>query len=374
MKNPLDHRAKPAKRSDQTPGSAPGLLVAPEGSPPPRLDVLISGDGNWAPHENISLDTLRSLKNSLGENQWLWVDVNGLGDAELISEVGQLFRLHRLALEDGMNLRQHPGTTSYEDMQFTVLQVPHLVEDQLGFEQVSLYLGQGFLVTLQVDSASKLAPIWERFKKGAPRMIQSRVDYLFYVAMDMLVDIAFPILEAFDERSELLEERLLDGEGASCVNEIHALRREVMILRRIFWNQSLVPDQLMKLEQSWLAADTLPYFRDVQDHAMRALARADHLREISTSLFDLQRSISGNQLNEVMKVLTIISTIFIPLTFIAGVYGMNFDPDISGWNMPELYWKYGYLFAWALMIGSGLTMMLLFRRYGWIGKRSHRRK
>jgi magnesium transporter len=374
MKNPLDHRAKPAQRSDQTPGSAPGLLVAPEGSPPPRLDLLISGDGSWTSHEKISLDTLRTLKESMAGNQWMWLDVNGLGDAELIMEVGHLFGLHRLALEDGMNLRQHPGTTSYEDMQFTVLQIPYFEDDELGFEQVSLYLGKGFLVTLQAEEASKLEHIWDRFEKGAPRLLQSKVDYLFYVAMDILVDLAFPVLETFDERAEELEERLLDGEGASCVNEIHELRREVMILRRIFWNQSLVPDKLIKLEQKWLAEDTLPYFRDVKDHGMRSLARANHLREISASLFELQRSISGNQLNEVMKVLTVISTIFIPLTFIAGVYGMNFERDAGKWNMPELYWEYGYLFAWGLMILSGVAMMLLFRRYGWLGKGPRRRK
>ena len=344
------------------------MLIAPEGSPAPQMDVLISGDGKWSFDAAVSLEALQNKKDGLTEGQWIWLDVNGLGDAALIAEIGVIFGLHRLAMEDVMNLHQHPNTTSYEDVQFTVLQVPELIEGELDFEQVGLFLGPRFLVTFQAEAVSQLKSIVERFKKGAPRLPQSQVDYLFYVAMDVLVDQSFPVLDFFDEQAEELEGRLLMGESGSRSNDIHQLRREIMILRRILLNQSLVPDQLIRLSQVWLAPDTLPYFRDVKDHAMRALGMADQLRDSSTALFDLQRAVSSDQLNEVIKVLTIISTVFIPLTFIAGIYGMNFDTQASRFNMPELGWRFGYAYVWLLMFCCGAAMLGLFWRLGWIGR------
>lgn len=368
MKNPLDHRARPATHSERKAGSAPGMLFAPEDSPAPRIDVVISGDKKWAMHTEVSLSALAELKMGLQENQWIWVDVNGLGDAHLIAEIGYLFELHRLAMEDVMNLHQHPNTISYDEIQFTVLQVPEWVDEELEFEQVGLFLGPQFLLSFQAESVSQLNGVVERLEKGAPRLMQSRVDYLFYVAIDLLMDQSFPILDYFDERNEEIEGQLLSGETESRSNEIHQLRREIMILRRILLNQSLVPDQLIRLHQDWLEKDTLPYFRDVKDHALRALGLADQLRESTTALFDLQRAVSSDQLNEVIKVLTIISTVFIPLTFIAGIYGMNFNPEASALNMPELQWKYGYPYVLVLMGFIGIAMLCFFWRLGWIGR------
>jgi magnesium transporter len=199
--------------------------------------------------------------------------------------------------------------------------------------------------------------------------MQSQVDYLFYVAIDLLVDQSFPVLDYFDERSEAIEGQLLSSDTDSRSNEIHQLRREIMVLRRILLNQSLVPDQLIRLHQDWLAQDTLPYFRDVKDHAIRALGLADQLRDSTTALFDLQRAVSSDQLNEVIKVLTIISTVFIPLTFIAGIYGMNFNPEASGLNMPELNWRMGYPYVLLLMGLTGIAMLGFFWRLGWIGRK-----
>lgn len=374
MKNPLDHRAQPASHSERKPGAAPGLLIAPEGSPPPRMDVLISGDGGWQLEREVSLEQVKAQKDSLAEGQWLWLDVNGLGDAHLIAEIGSLFGLHRLALEDVMNLHQHPNTTGYEEVQFTVLQVPEIVDGELEFEQVGLFLGPRFLITFQAESVSQLAGVIERFEKGSPRLLNSKVDYLFYVAIDLLVDQGFPVLDVFDARAEVIEGSLLSDDRISASGDIHQLRREAMILRRVLVGQSLVPDQLIRLSQDWLEHDTLPYFRDVKDHAMRALGMAEQLRETSTALFDLQRAVSGDRLNEVIKVLTIISTVFIPLSFIAGVYGMNFNGEASSLNMPELQWKFGYLYVWVLMFCVGSVMLSFFWRLGWIGRGSRKTK
>lgn len=370
----MDHRGQPAQRQEKKPGSQPGLLVAPEGSPRPRMDVLMSGNGDWSLKREIDLEDLKATRASQPEDQWIWLDVNGLGDAELIAEVGQLFRLHRLSLEDALHLGQRPKTESYEDFQYTVLQVPYLHEGELGFEQVSLFMGRDYLVTLQADPASELEGLYARFKRGAPRMIHSKVDYLTYAALDMLVDQGFPLLEEYDRRIEILEEKLLSRETRSIIEDIHELRGDLMVLRRVLWNQAKVPDVLIKMAQDWLEEGTRPYLRDVQDHAHQTLGLADQLREASTALYDLQHSVNSNQLNEVMKVLTILSTLFLPLTFIVGVYGMNFDGEASPWNMPELDWRYGYPFAWGLMLFSVGMMLWMFRRLGWIGRREWKKK
>jgi magnesium transporter len=374
MKNPLDHRAQPREQADRTPGAAPGLLVAPAGSPPPRLDVLVSGNGKWTLHREVALADVKGFKEGCSESEWIWVDVNGLGNAGLIADIGELFGLHRLGLEDAMNLHQRPKTEAYDDVQYTVLQVPYIQGDELEFEQVSIFLGQGFLVTFQANPESKLSGIYQRFEQGAGRLTNSRVDYLFYAVMDALVDHSFPVLEYFDEREEDLEEQVFSSRSRDVIEDIHDVRKEIMVLRRVLWNQSLVPDYLIKMQQGWLADDTKPYLRDVQDHAHRALGLVEQLREASTGLFDLQNSMNSAQLNEVMKVLTIISTVFIPLTFIVGVYGMNFNPEVSRLNMPELNWKFGYVYAWCLMTLSGTGMVWMFRKKGWIGSQAGKRR
>lgn len=374
MRHKVDHQGAPGEASDRKPGAAPGLLVATEGSPPPRLDAVVSGDGTWSLERDVTLERVEALREGLKERQWLWLDVNGLGDAEVIAKVGTFFGLHRLGVEDALNPHQRPKTEAYEDVQFTVLQVPSLVEGDVEFEQVSLFLGERFLLTLQAKSATCLGALYDRFKRGAPRLTGSQVDYLFYASLDVLVDHDFPVLEALDERVEALEDAIFLRQGGSVLEELHAARSNVVVLRRMLWNQAMVPDTLIKMPLSWLREDTLPYLRDVQDHAHRARGLAEQLREAATGLFDLHNSMSGAQLNEVMKVLTIIATIFIPLTFIAGIYGMNFENEASPWNMPELQWRYGYLFAWGLMGVSALVMLWMFRRKGWIGGSRRRRK
>jgi len=366
MENPLDIQAKVVLASERGPGAAPGLLVAPEGSPPPRLDVVIWSVDRMKRRSSLSIEQVKDFYVGLKEGEKLWLDINGLGDAGLIAEIGVLFGLHRLSVEDAMHLHQHPNAQTYEDFLFTVLQVPEWEEDELDFEQVSIWLLGRVLITMQAKEASALENVHTRFKVKGTRLLQSGVDYLYYVILDTLVDSAFPVLDILDEKAESLEAMLLKEGNKVEIAELHDLRGEVMQLRRVLWNQVRIPDQLLKQLTTDLPSDTLPYLRDVQDHAYRALDLADHLRESGAALLDLHRSVSSAHLNEVIKLLTIISTIFIPLTFIVGIYGMNFDPDVSPFNMPELDWTYGYPFAWGLMILSGLLMLILFRRKGWL--------
>ncbi|MCC5849979.1 MAG: magnesium/cobalt transporter CorA [Verrucomicrobia bacterium] len=356
-----------APMTGRIPGAAPGQLIPPEGSPPPVMDAMVSGDGTHVVHENVDLARVASLRTSLAPNQWLWLDINGLADVELIAGLGDLFGFHRLSLEDTLNLHQRPKVDVYDDVHYLVLQVPFLTGDGLDFEQISLFVGENYVVSLQAYETKRLMAIRDRIVHGSGRLANGGTDYLTYVALDILVDQVFPVLARIDETMDTLENRLLDGPSRDQVSEIHFLKSQVTRLRRMLWDQCLLLQSFPGLEEEWVREATRPYYRDVRDHAERALGLAEQQREACAGLYELHHSVVGSQLNEIMKVLTIISTIFIPLTFIVGVYGMNFDPERSVWNMPELNWKYGYLFSWGLMMSCALGMVMLFRRRGWIG-------
>ncbi len=360
----LSASASPKRRM---PGAAPGQLIAPEGSPPPVMDVVVSGNGTHLFHENVDLAKVADLRASLGPDQWMWVDVNGLGDVEFIAGLGDLFGFHRLSLEDALNFHQRPKVDVYDEVYYLVLQVPFHVEDDLEFEQISIFVGEGYLVSLQAYETKRLTAIRERIVHGSGRLAKGGTDYLTYVALDILVDQVFPVLAWIDETMDVLESRLLEGPSKDQIADIHFLKSQVTRLRRMLWDQGLLLQSFPGMEEDWVREETRPYLRDVRDHAGRALGLAEQQREACAGLFELHHSVVGAQLNEIIKILTIISTIFIPLTFIVGVYGMNFDPEKSAWNMPELGWKYGYLFSWALMISCAWGMMALFRRRGWIG-------
>jgi len=310
-------------REQRIPGAAPGILLPPEDSPEPVIDVVISGDRRQCLHENVSVAEVKRLYGELGDQQWIWVDVNGLADVEVIEGLGEVFGFHRLSLEDALHLRQRPKADPYDGYQYLVVQVPYFQEDVLDFEQVSLFVGKHFLVTLQAYRVNQLEALYKRIGRKGGRLIHSKTDYLAYAAMDVLVDQVFPALARLDEGVDTLEDQLLKAVGKDWAAEIHRLRRDVTSLRRILWNQVLLLQHLMGPGTDWIQKETRPYFRDVLDHAERALGLSEQQRETCSGLFELHNSVNSAQMNEIIKVLTIISTIFIPLTFIAGIYGMN---------------------------------------------------
>ncbi len=365
-KHPFDHVGVIGLPEARQPGAAPGLLVAPEGSPLPVIDLVVSGNGRCERFLAVTVEDVAARWAARAKDQWIWVDVNGLGDAEVVAALGKLFGFHRLSLEDTLHLRQRPKYEDYEDYDYLVVQVPFFAdESELAFEQVSLFFGEHAVVTFQAFEASRLAALVERMSRGGSRLTSSGTDYLAYAALDVLVDWAFPVLEAFDERIESMEERLLERHSRALVSEIHRLRVQVSALRRVCWSLRQVPEAFLQAESPWIKADTRPYLRDVKDHVQRILDLAEQQGNACSSLFDLHLSVSGGELNHVMKVLTVLSTFFLPLTFIAGLYGMNFDPDISPWNMPELRWTLGYPFSLGLMFASCAGLYWMFKRKGW---------
>jgi magnesium transporter len=289
----------------------------------------------------------------------------GLGNIDLIRRVGELFQLHPLALEDALHRGQRPKAEDYAQHGFVVLQHPAVdPEDRrVRMTQIALFFADPFVVTLQADGGDVLAPLRERLAQPAARSLTA--DYLAYTIMDFVVDSAFPVLEAFGDQVETLEERATRARRPEDIQDLHRLRRDLLHLRRVFWPQREVMAHIMREGELRFAADTRLYLRDLYDHAVQVLDVVESYREMVVSLVDLDLSRLSIRLNEVIRVLTVISTVFMPLSFIASVYGMNFDRR-SPWNMPELGWQYGYLAVWALMIGVTVAMILFFRRKKWL--------
>ncbi|MEK7703525.1 MAG: magnesium/cobalt transporter CorA, partial [Myxococcota bacterium] len=301
----------------------------------------------------------------------LWLDVVGLGDAELVLELGSLFALHSLALEDAVNVHQRPKAEDYGDSVYVVLRMPSLV-GSLDLEQVSFFLGTDFVITLQQHAGDLFGPVRERIRHDKGRVRQHGADYLAYALIDAIVDHYFPILEQYGERLDTLEERILARPEPASVSEVHAIRHELYALRRALWPTRDALAELGRTEATAISHETQLFLRDCHDHAVQLIDMVEACRELAASLMDLYLSGLSQRMNEVMKVLTLIATIFMPLAFVAGLYGMNFDPAASPWNMPELRWPFGYAFALALMASIAGGMLGYFRRKGWLGDRVSR--
>ncbi|PWG65805.1 magnesium/cobalt transporter CorA [Sediminicurvatus halobius] len=346
-------------------GTAPGTLVAPPGARPPTINVMAYGDDELIERADVSLDEVERL---LGRHALVWVDVRGLGDAETIAQLGQLFDLHPLALEDVLNTHQRPKVEHYDESSFIITRLPHLTDEALELEQISLFLADGLVVSVQEQPADCFDPVRTRIRKHAGnRGRLLRADYLAYALLDAVVDSYFPLLEQYAERIEGLEERTVSRPEHAGMLEIQRLKRELLQIRRAIWPQRELFRGLREGEGR-LAGDTGLFLRDCEDHVLQIMDLLEIYRERLGTAVDLHVSALSHRMNEVMKVLTIIATLFMPMTVITGIYGMNFDPAVSPWNMPELGWRYGYPFALGLLVGVGALLLFYFRRLGWLGR------
>jgi magnesium transporter len=286
--------------------------------------------------------------------------VDGLGDAEIIRSIGQLFDLHPLALEDVLSLHQRPKVDDYDTYLYLVVRMLHYGE-RVETEQISLFLGPGLVLTFQEEPGDCLDPIRERIRKGGGRLRHESADYLLYAILDALVDNYFPFLEQLGEVLESLEDEVVANPTRPTLGRVYDIKRDLLNVRRSLWPLRDALGALVHEDSPLLGRVTRLYLRDCYDHTLRVVDIIETYRELAAGLMEVYLSSVSNKLNEVMKVLTVISTIFIPLTFIAGVYGMNFR------HMPELEWPWGYSLVWGIMIGAAAVMLVLFRRKGWLG-------
>lgn len=361
-----DKRRSVQRRRRTPPGASPGTLIADPAAVQPVLRLIGYGPDQLEEREIAAVEELRPL---IGKWSVTWINVDGLADVALIEGIGELYGLHRLALEDVVNVHQNPKVEDYEDHAFIVTR---MIRGGLPpvTEQVAMFLGDDFLLTFHERPGDCFDPVRERIRRHRGHIRERKADYLAYALLDAVIDGYFPVLEACGERLEDLEDRVLDQPSGEHGAEIHDIKRDLLTLRRAIWPQREMINALTRDALAQVSDLTRVYLRDCYDHTIQLLDFVETYREIASGLVDLYLSSVSARMNEVMKLLTIIATIFIPLSFIAGLYGMNFDTRISPWNMPELSWHWGYPFALGLMALVALGLLLFFRRRGWIGRRA----
>ncbi len=298
----------------------------------------------------------------------LWLHVQGAPSSTLLEQLGRRFDLHALALEDVQNTGQRPKFDAYDERYFIVVALPVITGGRVHTTQVSIFYGADFVVSIVNDDRDPFEPVRRRLRIANGPMQNSNAGYLLYALLDVVIDEGFPTLEALGERLDGLEDRVLAAPSQQLATDLHDIKRSLLILRRILWPQRDVINSLLRDETLPIDAHTRIYLRDCYDHSVQLIELIENYRDVATSIMDIYLSSINNRLNEVMRLLTVITTIFIPLTFIAGVYGMNFgngNGDGSPLAMPELNWYYGYPFVLLLMAGIAGMMVVYFKRKGW---------
>jgi magnesium transporter len=349
-------------KSYHPPGTAPGTLRKHDATQAAaRVYVVRYNDDGIVHHEDCDLDECLPLE----QRGVLWCHLQGQPTPEQLARLREIFALHPLAVEDVGNPGQRPKADIDEDSAFVILNHPRWEDDGIVLDQVSLFLGRRFVVTVQSGPDDSFAPIRRRIGNTNRNFRTLGAPYLAYAVIDMVVDQAFPIMEELGSRIADLEDRVLDDPERSTYEQIHLLRRELLVLRRHFWPARDMLGRLMRDGADVFGDETVRYLRDVHDHTIQIMDILESYREMTASMVDAFISAVNHRLNEVMKVLTIIATIFIPLTFLVGVYGMNFANPDSPWAMPELHTYYGYPLLWLVMVAVAGAMVYFFRRRGW---------
>ena len=315
-------------------------------------------------------DTFEELMARFDPAKVNWINIDGLHDIALLRSVAERFAIHPLALEDVLNTTQRPKVEAYDENIFVVSEMAYFEtgsETQaLAFEQVSLFLGKAYLITFQEEKGrDAFEAVRKRLRAGRGFARQRRADYLAYALLDAIVDQFFPILETVGDAVEEIEEELLERPSKGAMRRIYESKRLLVLLRRASWPQREIVSTLMRDESDFVADETKIFLRDCYDHITQIIDLIESYRDISAGLMDVYLSSLGLRTNEIMRVLTIVSTFFIPLTFLAGVYGMNFDTG-SPWNMPELHWRFGYVFFWVLCAAVTAFTFFVAKRNKWL--------
>lgn len=345
------------------PGSAPGELRPLPVAPATIVHCMVY-DATAVLHDSRGLpDDPASLRR---DGAVLWVHFAGQPEVGELRRVGEALRLHPLALEDVMNHGQRPKLDDFDDHLFLEMGCLTQRGTHPTVDDFALFLGQDFVVSVYYGSENLFAGVHMRLADAAGRLRRSGADRLAHTLLDAVVDHAFPVLEALGERIEDLETELLDHPGPGALRELHVLKREMLLIRRAVWPARDVLANLSRGDAPQIAEQSRIYFGDVYDHTVQIIELVESYRDMLAGMLEIYLSSISNRQNEVMKVLTVIATIFIPLTFIVGVYGMNFSVNAtSPWAMPELRADYGYPILWLVMLAIAGAMLAFFKRRRW---------
>ena len=345
-----------------SPGTMPGTLAEPV-SGEFTLTLQDYNDKEIAIERDLTPERCRDY---LQTSNITWIHLQGNPTPAVLTRLGDALGIHALHLEDILNTGQRPKLDVIEDRAFAILSLPLLEENHTLVEQVCLFLDFRTVVSFCTGNVNPFGLVNERLQKSVGKMRKLGGDYLFYSLIDTVIDHGFPVLEAYAERVEAIEEILLDNPNESTLQEVHKLRRDLLLLRRRLWpNREVINALIRDGETIGISDETVIYLRDCYDHSIAILELLETYHEMTAGMLEVYLSSLSNRLNEVMRVLTVIATLFIPPTFLVGVYGMNFDRKAGPFSMPELSWPFGYLLVWlviALMIAG---MLIFFRRKRW---------
>ena len=349
-------------KRQHAPGTPPGTLPERPEALEPTIVRMVRYGLDEIQEEELGEGLARPTAR---ESLTTWLDVQG-HDVHQLAELGNQLDIHPLVLEDVVNVGQRPKVEDYGDSIFVVLDHFAMDDDSnLAKEQVSIIIQHRSALSVRERRSGLFDPVLQRLRVGKARIRGGGAGYLAYALMDTVVDHVFPVLDRIGDLLQDLEESILDEPTKDDRASLHHIKRNLLVLRKSVWPLRDMLRALMGSDSALLGDQTRTYFRDVADHAALAMDIIETYREMVSSLNDLYLSSISNRMNEVMKVLTIIATIFIPLSFVAGLYGMNFDTRASPWNMPELSWYWGYPAALLLMLLMVAGLLFFFRRRGW---------
>lgn len=314
-------------------------------------------------YDALDLQTHTHFK-EMDASKNIWISVVGFENLALISELGKKYNLHPLALEDVLHNYQRPKLEKYDDALFLTTQLFQKTE-KLFSEQLSFFVFKNVLISFQEKQEDDFVSVVESLKQNKNNLRAKGVDSLLYALLDLTVDRVFPLLEHSGERLDHLESKIFNAPQKKHLHELHEIKSDLISIKRFIWAQKDALTPLIRDDLPQIKSETKVYFRDIFDHCTQANDLLENFREMSMSLLEVYLSSLSNKMNEVMKTLTIISTLFMPLTFIVGVYGMNFH-TAHPLNMPELRWPYGYPFVMGIMLLIALAMLWIFKKRGWI--------
>ncbi|WP_440951925.1 magnesium/cobalt transporter CorA [Methanococcoides sp. FTZ1] len=342
-------------------GEVPGTLIhiGEKHLIEPEITIIDYNDKNF---QEIKAENIEETYPFRDTNDVSWINICGVHQVELIEKIGLHFGIHPLVLEDIVHTDQRPKVEFFDPYIYIVLKMLTYDEDEeeLTSEQVSIILGPNFVISFQEVIGDTFDPVRERLKLSKGRIRKQGPDYLAYALLDSIIDNYFVMLEKIGEDIEELDDELLDNPTPRTIEQIHRLKKEIIFLRKFIWPLREVVSGLQREETPFIRESTAIFLKDVYDHTIQVIDTIESYRDILSTMLDLYLSTASNRMNEIMKVLTIIATIFIPLTFIAGIYGMNFE------NMPELGWQWGYPAVWVIMLSVAIGMIGYFRNLKWL--------
>jgi magnesium transporter len=349
------------KRRSTKAGLPPGTLIhiGARKTEEPKITIMDYDETHFQEREIKTIEECFLFKD---QPTVTWINIDGLHQIEILEKLGECYGFHPLVLEDILNTEQRPKIDDYGEYLYVVLKMLHDKGKggQIEAEQISLILGPNFVFSFQEGEGDVFDAIRERIRSGKGRIRKMGADYLAYALLDAVVDYYFVILEKLGERIEFLETELVTNPETKILREIQILKREMIFLRKAVWPLREVVAALERCESPLFQKATVVYLKDVYDHIIQVIDSVETFRDMLSGMLDIYLSSISNRLNSVMKVLTIIATVFMPLTFLAGVYGMNFK------HMPELEWRWGYPLCWAVMAGIGVSMVVYFKKKKWM--------